>query len=228
MAERAFGGLRGWLTFEAREPDPSPGEEPGHESVAREVEFTAYTEDCRVYGFVSLAADRLSDVLNEQEEYLLDSVLLVALSDNRAVELKQLSVRRDELVAVRAAGPRGNAARRIRTRAFPVAVKAGPYLLRGYVHGPPGGDALRRFRTQRPMVPLTGATIEYQANGALHRARVGGIIVNAAFIDWVDHAKDTDVRADLPVEMRIDPRAKDLTGAVRVASKRRKEGAAAE
>lgn len=194
-------------------PDPA-AQAPAPPAV--EVEFTAYTEDCRVFAFTSLAADRLSDALNEQESFHLDSVLLVALADNRGIELDQLTVRRDELVAVRAAGPRGNLARRIRTRPTPVAVQAGPFLIRGYVHGPPGGDALRRFRAQRPMVPLTAAAIEYASGGGLHRARVGSIIVNSHFVDWVARAKDADVRADLPVEMRIDPRAKDMTGAIRV------------
>lgn len=146
----------------------------------------------------------------------LGSVLLVALEDNRAVEMRELTVARDELIVVRASGPRGNAARRIRTRPSPVTVKAGPYLIRGYVHGPPGGDPLLRFRTQRPMVPLTEAWIEYEAGGIPHRARVGPLVVNTAFVDWVERATDTDVRVDLPVEMRVDPRAKDMTGNVRI------------
>lgn len=217
MEERLFSGLREVLGRDAGAAETDEDPEPAREPSTREVEFTAYTEDCRLFGFLTLSADRLSDVLNEQQQFALDSVLLVALADNRAVEMTELVVDRDELVAIRGAGPRGNAARRIRTRASPVAVKAGPYLIRGYVHGPPGGDALRRFRGSRPMVPLTEAAIEYQAGGALHRARVGSIIVNTGFIDWVDRAKDTDVRVDLPVEMRIDPRAKDMTGNVRLA-----------
>lgn len=220
MVDRTFAGLREWIRHEAAGVGPSTPAVAMSEGQTRELEFSAYTEDCRLFGFIRLSAERLSDALNESEEIELDSVLLVALEDNRAVELRELTVRRDELVAVRASGPRGNAARRVRTRAFPVAVKAGPYLIRGYVHGPPGGDALRRFRASRPMVVLTEAWIEYDAGGATHRARVGPLVVNTAFVDWVDHAKDTDVRVDLPVEMRIDPRAKDMTGNVRVVDRR--------
>lgn len=218
MADRRLSGLRDWFAGATPEEhgDPVPDATAGRPGT-REVEFSAYTEDCRVFGFMQLAAERLSDALNETEEVQLDSVLLVALEDNRAIELHTLTVDRAELVAIRAAGPRGNAARRVRTRPSPVAVKAGPYLVRGYVHGPPGGDPLRRFRGQRPMVPLTEAWIEYQASGQPHRARVGPLIVNTAFVDWVDRASETDVRVDLPVEMRIDPRAKDMTGHVRVA-----------
>ena len=216
MVDRGFAGLRDWLAG-----DVAQAKEPATQSVAdtraeREVEFSAYTADCRLFGFLRLAGERLSDALNEFDELHLYSVLLVALEDSRAIEMRRLVVARDELIAVRASGPRGNAARRIRTRPSPVAVKAGPYMVRGYVHGPPGGDPLRRFRGQRPMVPVTEAWIEYESGGSQHRARVGPLIVNSAFVDWVERAKETDVRVDLPVEMRIDPRAKDMTGHVRM------------
>ena len=217
--DRGFAGLRDWLAgddVQAEPEDPTLSRAPDR-GADREVEFSGYTEDCRIFGFVHLAGERLSDALNELDEVHLESVLLVALEDNRAVEVRDLVVTRDELIAVRASGPRGNAARHIRTRPSPVAVKAGPYIVRGYVHGPPGGDPLRRFRTQRPMVPLTEAWMEYEAGGTPHRARIGPLIVNTTFVDWVEHAKETDVRVDLPVEMRIDPRAKDMTGNVRIA-----------
>ncbi len=217
MVDRGFAGLRDWLAGDAAPERVEPAApDAGEPRGAREIEFAAYTEDCRLFGFLQLADERLSDALNERDELHLESVLLVALEDNRAVEMRELTVARDELIAVRASGPRGNAARRIRTRPSPVAVKAGPYVARGYVHGPPGGDPLRRFRTQRPMVPLTEAWIEYDAGGSAHRARVGPLVVNAAFVDWVERVNETEVRVDLPVEMRLDPRAKDMTGNVRI------------
>lgn len=69
------------------------------------------------------------------------------------------------------------------------------------------------------MVPMTEAWIEYEAGGSQHRARVGPLIINTAFVDWVEIATETDVRVDLPVEMRIDPRAKDMTGHVRMSQR---------
>jgi hypothetical protein len=36
-------------------------------------------------------------------------------------------------------------------------------------------------------------------------------------IEWIDRSRDEDVRMDLPVEQRFDPRAKDMTGYVRSA-----------
>lgn len=217
--DRGLAGLRDWLAGGPHSGPDDPGQPaPVGKRGDREIEFSGYTEDCRIFGFLQLAAERLSDALNELEELHLDSVLLVALEDNRAIEVRDLVVGRQELIAVRASGPRGNLARRIRTRPSPVAVKAGPYIVRGYVHGPPGGDPLRRFRTSRPMVPLTEAWIEYEAGGMAHRARVGPLVVNAEFVDWVERAKETDIRVDLPVEMRMDPRAKDMTGHVRSAN----------
>lgn len=219
MVDRGFAGLREWLAGDEAQLQEPETEEVANSRAEREVEFSAYTADCRLFGFLRLAGERLSDALNDLEELELDSVLLVALEDNRAIEMRRLVVARDELIAVRASGPRGNAARRIRTRPSPVAVKADPYMVRGYVHGPPGGDPLRRFRGSRPMVPMTEAWIEYEAGGSQHRARVGPLIINTAFVDWVEIATETDVRVDLPVEMRIDPRAKDMTGHVRMSQR---------
>ncbi len=188
---------------------------PVHSPLQREEEFAAYTDDCRIFGFIQLDSEGLSDKLNTDEEFQLESVLLVALDDGRAVESRELVVRRDELIAVRAGGPRGNLARRSRRRPSPVILKSGPYTIHGYLHVPPGADPLQHIRHRQAMVPLTGAWIEYQANGEDHRARIGTIIVNRALIDWVDRSRDEDVRLDLPVEARYDPRAKDMTGYVR-------------
>ena len=44
------------------------------------------------------------------------------------------SVPRDELLLVHATGPRGDQARRPRTRQHPLAVQLGPYQVRGYLH----------------------------------------------------------------------------------------------
>jgi len=219
MGERVLPTLRRWLSGSTA-VDGAPGMPPETASegtpLSREIEFSAYTEDCRVYGFLKLEAERLSNALNTREQFELSSVLLVALEDSRAVELNRLVVTRDELVAVRASGPRGNPQRRSRRRPAPVGMRAGPYLIHGYLHTPPGSDPLQEFRRRKAMVPITEAWIEYSAGGLPHRARVGTVIVNRDFVDWIDHAKDAEVRKDLPAEMRVDPRAKDMTGQIRV------------
>lgn len=182
----------------------------------REIDFSAYSEDCRIYGYLHFSGERLSNHLNEADEYELNSVLLVALDDGRAVELGRLTVRRDELIAVRGTGPRGDPARRSRRRPSPIGLRAGPYMIRGYLHAPPGADPLLQFRRRALWVPITEAWIEHNVGGLPHQARVGTLIVNREMVDWIDHAKDAEVRRDLPAEMRIDPRAKDMTGEVRL------------
>jgi hypothetical protein len=203
---------RGEAPAEARAPEAS---EP-RELHASEVEFSAYAEDCRIFGFLQHAQERLSDALNAGETFVLKDVLLVALADGQVTERRELEVQRDELLAVRATGSRGNAERRIRGRASPITLKLGPYTVHGYVHGPPGGDAIAQMRRRKPMVPLTEVWIEYLAAGLAHRARVGSLIVNRDAIDWVAHSHDETVRMpDLPAEARMGPLAKDLTGYIR-------------
>ena len=178
-----------------------PGEaDPAPTGLAHEVEFAAYAEDCRIYGFIEIEAERLSDALNDAEAYQLRDVLLVDLEDLHAAE-------------VRVAGPRGNLARRGRTRPSPLTLKAGPYTIHGYLHAPPGADPILAMRRRKPMVPLTEAWIEYASGAEFHRARVGAIIVNRELLDWVRLSRDEEVRLPgLPAETAVDPRAKDLTG----------------
>ena len=209
-------GLRRRLGFLPRLSELTPDEpdlEPEFAPNPPEVEFAAYAEDCRIFGFWQHDAERLSDALNAHEEYLLHDVLVAALHDGHTNDARELLVRRDELLAVRGAGPRGNIARRARTRASPITLQTGPYTVHGYLHGPPGADAVRQIRRRKPMVPLTEAWIEYPAGGELHRARVGPIIVNHENLDWIRHSHDEEVSMPgLPAEGAIDPRAKDLTG----------------
>jgi len=198
------------------EADDATEEVAGHPVIEREEEFAAYTEDCRIFGFIRHPAERLSDHLNDATTVHLENVLLVSLDDGRTAEAREMTVERDELLAVRAAGLRGNAARRSRTRPSPIILKTGPYIIHGYLHVRPGSDPIQHLRSRRAMVPLTGAWIEYQAVGEHHRARIGTIIVNRELIEWADRSRDEDVRVELPVETSIDPRAKDMTGHVLV------------
>lgn len=180
---------------------------------AREIEFAAYAEDCSIVGFLRLQADRLSDALNEQTEYVLRDVMVVALRDGSASETKELVVARNEIHAVRATGPRGDSERRTRRRPQPITVRTGPYLIHGYMHTAPGGDPIQQFGSGRVMVPLTDAWMEYAAAGESHRGRVGTLVVNRELIDWIVRSQDEEVRMpDLPAESAIDPQAKDLTG----------------
>jgi hypothetical protein len=193
---------------------PDPDQPDGVDASSQvEVEFAAYSEDSRVFGFWRHGYERMSDALNATDAYLLQDVLVASLDDGRTVDARELVVHRDEVLAVRAAGLRGNAARRTRVRPSPITLKVGPYIVHGYVHAPPGADPLRQIRRRKPMVPLTETWIEYSHAGQPHRARVGVIVVNVEWADWIRMSRDEEVRLPgLPAEAVFDPRAKDMTG----------------
>lgn len=208
---RRLGRLRGEASVDpvsrsAPPAEPSP-------IVGQEIEFAAYAEDCRVFGFYRLAASRLTDALNESDAYHLTDVLLVGLDTTLGTQLTDLTVARDDVLLVRATGPRGDAGRCSRRRPSPVTLQTGPYILHGYVHTLPGADPIAEVRRHRPMVPLTESWIEYRSVGREHRARAGTIIVNGDLVDWVRPSKGQEVGLpDLPVEWKPGPLLKDLTG----------------
>ena len=178
-----------------------------------EVEFAGYAEDCRVFGFLRLDSDRLTDTLNAHETYVLVDAIAIGLEDGRSIEVGEMTVYRDELLAVRAAGPRGNSGRRSRVRPFPVTMQTGPYTVHGYVHTLPGADPILGVRRRRPMVPITEAWIEYASANEPQRGRVGTLIVNRELIDWMALSDDEAVRLpDLPPELNPGPLVKDFTG----------------
>ncbi len=194
-------------------PDDRP--EPA-QGLDREVEFAAYAEDCRVFGFVRLPSGRMSETLNDASDYLVSDVMVVRLDDGLAIQAVDTVVKRDEVLAIRAAGSRGDPARRTRRRPYPVTLKTGPYLIHGYLHELPGADPLQGIRRRKPMVPLTEAWIEYRTADQNHRARVGTILVNHELWDWIRLSRDEEVALPgLPAEMKPDPRAKDMTGHIR-------------
>jgi hypothetical protein len=181
----------------------------------QQVEFVAYGEDCILSGMVRMQADRLTDMLNDHDEYLLVDVLAEGLTEERAMEVTEVLVRRDELILVHAAGPRGNQDRRHRTRSHPVAIQAGPYHLRGYLHALPGADPVQSIRRRRAMVPLTDAWIEFPSVAGRQRRRVGTVVVNREQIDWIVPAIDDEVEMpDLPLSADKGPLLKDFTGAL--------------
>jgi len=152
--------------------------EPEFVTDAPLVSFEAFVAEHRVYGWVRLDADRLTDLLNAHEELLLANVLVEHLGTGRTISADEAMVRRSELVAVRASGPRGDAALRRETVPHAVVVESGPYRIGGFIHAAPGIAPELRVRGGEPMVPLTEAWIELRSDDAVTRRRVGTIIVN--------------------------------------------------
>jgi hypothetical protein len=155
-------------------------------------------------------------MLNEADEIELVDVAVEALADGRIVEMRSMVVRRDELLVVQATGPRGARERRQRTRPQPVAVKTGPYIVRGPLHALPTADPFVAFRRRPPMVPLTDGSISYAVGGSTVVRNADTIIVNRTVIDWVapvaDEPDETPVLPPLPAAKGI--LLKDFTGEI--------------
>jgi hypothetical protein len=155
--------------------------------------FEAFVPGSRVFGWVRLDADRLTDMLNAHEELHLVNILVENLDGGATVTADEAIVRRSELVAVRASGPRGDASRREPTRTHPVLVESGSYLIGGHLHAPPGADPMVRILGREPMVPLTAAWIAYRPGADLRRDHVGTIIVNRELVTSVRRVTEQDL-----------------------------------
>jgi hypothetical protein len=160
------------------------------------VSFDAFVAGHRVYGWVRLDADRLTDLLNDHEELHLLNVMVENLVDGSTVGADEAIVRRADLVAVRASGPRGEASRRAATQAHPVLVESGPYRIGGHVHAAPGLGPARRIRGREPMIPLTEAWIEYTSGSEGRRRRVGTIIVNRDLASRIDPVAEPELEPE--------------------------------
>jgi len=167
--------------------------EPDAVSDAPLVRFMAYGLDQRVFGWVRLRADRLTDLLNAHEELHLVDVEIENLEDGITQSVGQIIIRRRELIAVHATAPRGDPARRERTRSHPVAVQLGNYLIGGHLHAEPGADPIASVDGRPPMLPLTEAWIEYWSGGERRHQASGTIIVNRDEADWIRVVTDEDL-----------------------------------
>ena len=152
-----------------------------------QLEFVAYGEDCILSGRAVLDSDRLTDMLNDHDEYAVSGLSVQRFDDPTPFELDdEIVVPRDEIILVQATGPRGDAARRHRTMPQFLALKMGPYKVRGYFHALPGADPVVAIRRRKTMVPLTDAKIEYAMHGSRREVKVDTVIVNRDQIDWVE------------------------------------------
>jgi len=183
-------------------------------SGAMQIPFSAYADDCTVRGELALKTDRLSDFLASTTEFEIEGAAFKALDDGRVVEADSVAVGREDLCIVIASGPRGRAERRLWTRQHPVRAQIGPYTVLGYLHAPPTIDPMRNT-DRRPIVALTGCVVEYVEVGERIRVDVDAVLVNSSKIERLEPANVQDVRLadELMLPWRVDPRAKDMTGA---------------
>ncbi len=183
----------------AGEPGPGVGPEVGPDADGQpEIAFVAYTSDERLSGRVRLDASRLSDMLNDHDEYLLVDALAERLPRGGSLVVSEILVRRGELPLVHAFGPRGDRTQRIPTQRHRIVLRAGRYLVSGRLHSGRGEDPLASLRARRPMVPLTDATIEFRRGGDVVQEPSGTIVVNREHVDWVREGLPLPGGAEVP------------------------------
>lgn len=159
--------------------------EPDSVADAPLIRFAAYVAHRRVFGWVRLHEDRLTDLLNAHDELHLVDVGLESLPNGWPGTVDEVILPRDELIAVQASGPRGDPGLRRATRAHPIAIRSGRYLVGGYLHVPNGTDPLEGAQSRPPMIPLTDASIEYWVGNRREHQASGTIIVNRERADWI-------------------------------------------
>lgn len=157
------------------------------------VRFDAFADADRVFGWVRLEADRLTDLLNAHLELLLTDVETESLADGTTQSVDEVLIARSDLVAVHASGPRGDETRRHETSTHPVLLRAGDYLIGGHLHVPPGEDPVASLSRRPTMVPLTEAWIDYRSGPGRSRQRSGTLIVNRRRVDWIFVVEEGDL-----------------------------------
>ena len=201
MIDRLPRRLRVAFNHPDADHDAAPEPTPPTEDRLPEVAFVAYGEDCILSGRTSLDADRLSDMLNGHEEYALVGVTVDRLDGGAPIRVDEIVVPRDELFMVHASGPRGDRRRRQHTTPQHIAVKMGPYQIRGFFHGVPGNDPVLAIGRRKSMVPLTNARISYERAGDPCETTVDVLIVNREQIDWI--AEIEPDRAEFPTGPKV-------------------------
>jgi hypothetical protein len=151
----------------------------------KEVDLVAFASHGRLSGRIRLDRARLSDMLNEHDEFQLEGVLAMRLPEGQSRVIRELVIERSELFVVHADAPRDDLARRTSTVPQGIIVKCGPYVVTGDVHSPPGIDPLRFFERRRTMVPLTNAVVEFRAARGPVEETVDVAVVNRDLVDWV-------------------------------------------
>lgn len=176
------------------------------------VELTVYADDCVAFGRLALTADRVTDLMNDRTEFEFVDACLESLDDGHELLVRSVYVSRDEILAVAAAGPRGDPRRRTRTRPVAVELRVGRYDVSGNMHALPGADPILGLRRRGVMVPLTEATIAFDTPDGRRISRFETILVNRELTDWIGPATRSDVRPpELIQELQGSGLVKDFT-----------------
>lgn len=180
------------------------------------IEFRAYADDYTVRGELDLLGERLTDYLVAADQVEINSAVVRALDDGREHMLPSAVIPRDELCVVAATGPRGRSDRRVRTRAYPMRVQAGPYAVVGYFQAPRLVEP-RLAAMGREIIALSPATVVYTVAGERVEESHDALLVNRLKMTRFDPATDADLGLAqvLDVSGKVDSQAKDFTGDIR-------------
>ncbi len=193
-----IGSLGSRLRLVLRQPGDGRGLEPGEDGDLPEVDFVAYALHERLSGRIRLDNDRLSDMLNSHDEFVLVDALAERLPDGGSMVVSEILLRRNELAVVHATGPRGDRALRIRTETHPLVFRIGRYLVSGRVHTGRGEGPLISLRSRQPMIPLTEAAIEFRVGTDVVREPASAIVINRDLVDWVREGSPVYDRSEVP------------------------------
>jgi hypothetical protein len=188
------------------------------------VEIVLFTADRRIRGFIPLADDRLTDMLNSVPRIVIRGAEVQDLLEGSAPRIVDSIISIGSIVAVLASGRRGLEGRRRRTETRPVKLGVVRYVLSGSLHLPAGSSADLQstdptvvLAGRDTLVPLTDATITYEFGSQTLDETAETILVNRALAAWIEvddgfGGNDADLIADRP-KVYHAAMAKDFTGA---------------
>jgi hypothetical protein len=190
------------------------------------IEFLGFTTDRRISAMIPLADDRLSDMLNSVTRIVLRDAVVGDLIEGGPTVSGDVTLPVGELFAVVGTGRRGSEMRRRRTAVRRVSIGLGRYTVSGCLHIMPGqddlpqrGDPATILAGRDILVPITDASITYDAADVKTTEEHETILVNRARAAWMeiqpevvdDDADDGDAGDTTVTRTRY---VKDFTGTV--------------
>ena len=176
-----------------RRQRPAAPETGAVAEVPSQIVFRAYADDYTVSGEIEVPEGRLHELLEHVDDLAVQKVRLRALDDGRQHDLPSAVIRREELCAVVATGPRGDPHRRYRTRSYPMRAVVGPYTVIGYVHATPNVDPMTWIH-RRQIVALSPARIAFDLAGERIEELQDALLLIRSKIDVLQSATDEAVR----------------------------------
>ena len=156
------------------------------------IDFMAFADDYTAQGEILLRDERLADQLALAHEVRVDGATVRALEDGRQYDLAFAVIGLDELCAVVATGPRGNADLRHRTRAYPMRAEVGPYSVVGYLHAKPTADPLIAMQ-RRAIIALSPARLAFVRGSERIEKSHDALLLVSAKVGIVESASDEDI-----------------------------------